>query len=103
VPNRAPQVISNRERLAFIFRKAAQINKLRIHDPIFGPFGLMHQIGSVEYSCTRRFRAKLAQWLRTIRLIWPECPARISADGLYLVVNHAISVHPVKCPAGATV
>ena len=49
--------------------------------PIFGPFGLVRQIGSVEYSCARRFRAKLEQWLRTIRLIWPECPARIAADG----------------------
>lgn len=31
------------------------------HVPIFGSFGLMQQIGSVEYSCARRFRAKLAQ------------------------------------------
>ena len=60
--------------------------------PIFGPFGLIRQIGSVEYSCARRFRAKLEQWLRTIRLIWPECPARIAADGRYLVVGHALSV-----------
>src|SRR5437899_2544278 len=34
--------------------------------PIFGPVGLLQQIGSVEYSCARRFRAKLEQWLRTI-------------------------------------
>src|SRR2546422_9854246 len=60
--------------------------------PIFGPFGLIRQIGSVEYSCARRFRAKLEQWLGTIRLIWPECPARIAADGRYLVVGHALSV-----------
>src|SRR5205823_5470564 len=65
--------------------------------PIFGPVGLLQQIGSVEYSCSRRFRGKPEQWLRTIRLIWPECPARISADGRYIVVNHAISVHPAKC------
>jgi len=64
--------------------------------PIFGRCGLMQQIGSVEYACARRFRAKLAQWLRTIRTIWPECPARISADGRYIVVEHAISVHPAK-------
>jgi hypothetical protein len=60
--------------------------------PIFGPLGLIRQIGSVEYSCDRRFRAKLEQWLRTIRLVWPECPARVAADGRYLVVGHAISV-----------
>jgi hypothetical protein len=66
------------------------------HVPIFGCCGLMQQIGSVEYVCARRFRAKLAQWLRTIRLIWPECPARISADGRYIVIEHATSVHPAK-------
>jgi hypothetical protein len=66
------------------------------HVPIFGRCSLMQQIGSVEYACARRFRAKLAEWLRTIRLIWPECPARISADGRYIVVDHAISVHPAK-------
>ena len=60
--------------------------------PIFGPFGLVRQIGSVEYSCERRFRAKLGQWLRTIRVIWPECPARIAADGRYLVVGHGTSI-----------
>jgi hypothetical protein len=70
------------------------------HVPIFGRCGLMRQIGSVEYACARRFRAKLVQWLRTIRLIWPECPARISADGRYIVVKHGISVHPAK-PADA--
>ena len=47
--------------------------------PIFGPFGLIRQIGSVEYSCPRRFRAKLNQWLRAVRLMWPECPARVAA------------------------
>jgi hypothetical protein len=68
--------------------------------PIFGPFGLIQQIGSTEYSCARRFKAKLSQWLRTIRLIWPECPARISADGRYIVVSHALSVHATACRPG---
>ena len=36
--------------------------------PLFGTFGLAQQLGSVEYSRPRRFRAKLAQWLDTIRL-----------------------------------
>jgi hypothetical protein len=31
--------------------------------------------------------AKLGQWLRTIRVIWPECPARIALDGRYLIVR----------------
>ena len=32
--------------------------------PIFGPYGLVAQIRSVEYSRQRRFTAKLEQWLR---------------------------------------
>lgn len=57
--------------------------------PIFGPFGLANQIGSVEYSRERRFIAMLESWLRTIRGMWPECPARISSDRKYLVLTSA--------------
>jgi hypothetical protein len=60
--------------------------------PIFGEFGLANQLGSVEYSRPRRFRAMLEQWLATIRAIWPECPARVSADGERLTVAHAEAV-----------
>ena len=35
--------------------------------PIFGQFGLVAQLGSVEYSRPRRFRGMLEQWLRVIR------------------------------------
>ena len=37
--------------------------------PIFGPFGLVQQLGAVEYARPRKFREKLLQWLRTIRLV----------------------------------
>jgi hypothetical protein len=57
--------------------------------PIFGPSGLVSQIGSVEYSRPRRFRTKLDTWLDAIRVIWPGCPAQISNDGGYLVVSRA--------------
>jgi hypothetical protein len=60
--------------------------------PIFGDFGLVQQIGTTEYTRPRRFRQKLDQWLGTIRLLWPECPATISSDGLYLVIDHATAV-----------
>jgi hypothetical protein len=57
-----------------------------------GPFALVRQIGSVEYSCERWFRAKLGQWLRTIRVIWLECPARIALDGRYFIVRHGTPI-----------
>jgi hypothetical protein len=42
--------------------------------PIFGEVGLANQLGCVEYSRPRRFRAMLEQWLTTIRAIWPDLP-----------------------------
>jgi hypothetical protein len=58
--------------------------------PIFGPSGLVTQLGSVEYTRERRFVAKLEQWLGTIRVMWPECPTRI--ENGKLLVDHAVGV-----------
>jgi hypothetical protein len=60
--------------------------------PLLGPAGLASQIASVQYSRPRRFREKLDEWLDTIRILWPECPARISSDGMSLIVNQASAV-----------
>jgi hypothetical protein len=68
------------------------ISKREERIPIFGPFGLAQQLGSVEYSRPRRFRVKLGQWLNTIRVLWPECPARITADGQTLSVDAGSAV-----------
>jgi hypothetical protein len=59
-------------------------------------FGLAHQIGTVEYSRSRRFRAMLEQWLAGIRVIWPECPARISPDGQSILVAQGTSILPTE-------
>jgi Plasmid encoded RepA protein len=60
--------------------------------PIFGPYGLAQQLGSIEYSRPRRFRVKLEQWLDTIRSLWPGCPAHITAEGDYLRIKPAAAV-----------
>ncbi len=60
--------------------------------PIFGDFGLANQLGCVEYSRPRRFRAMLEQWLETIRAIWPQCPARIVSNGQSIEVRNATAV-----------
>ncbi len=62
--------------------------------PLFGPFGLTMQLGCVEYSRPSRFTAMLAQWLRTIRALWPECPAVISRDGKSLRLGCSYAVAP---------
>ncbi len=59
--------------------------------PIFGPYGVVSQIGSVEYSRERRFAAKLEQWLRAIRAMWPDCPARL-VGGRTLAIDHAVGI-----------
>src|SRR5262249_29149488 len=50
---------------------------------------------AVEYARPRKFREKLHQWLKTIRLVWPECPAQITAEGETLSINPAKSIHSV--------
>jgi hypothetical protein len=64
--------------------------------PLLGSFGLAMQIGSVEYARPRRFREKLEQWLDSIRVLWPDCPAHISPDGSSLQINRAQAVKAVQ-------
>ncbi len=64
--------------------------------PLFGEFGLAHQIGAVEYSRPRRFRAMLEQWLASIHTIWPKCPARISPDGQSILIAQGTSIVPAE-------
>jgi hypothetical protein len=60
--------------------------------PIFGEFGLANQLGCVEYSRPRRFRAMLEQWLDTIRAIWPECPARLVPNCQSIEIRNAAAI-----------
>jgi hypothetical protein len=61
--------------------------------PLFGPFGLVKQLGSTEYKRERRFREKLEKWLQRILAVWPECPAAIIRDGQALRIAHAAAIH----------
>ena len=54
--------------------------------PLLGAFGLANQLGSVEYARPRKFRERLEGWLRLVRSLWPECPARIGDNGRSMVV-----------------
>lgn len=61
--------------------------------PIFGDYGLAAQLGNVEYARPGRFREKLEEWLKTIRAMWPECPAKVNASGTHMSVKPAFAVH----------
>ncbi len=68
--------------------------------PIFGPLGLVAQLGSVEYSRPRRFRGMLEQWLKVIRVMWPACPAKVSSDGRRLLIDHAPAIASSQMKSG---
>jgi hypothetical protein len=60
--------------------------------PLFGEFGLVSQLGSGEYRRPRKFRECLENWLGLVKALWPPCPARISADGMRLIVAPAAAL-----------
>jgi hypothetical protein len=60
--------------------------------PLFGEFGLVRQLGSGEYRRPRKFRERLENWLGLVKALWPSCPARISADGMRLIVAPAAAI-----------
>jgi hypothetical protein len=55
--------------------------------PLFGEFGLVRQLGVAEYNRPRKFRERLEEWLDLVKVMWPECPARLSEDGDRLVLK----------------
>ncbi len=64
--------------------------------PLFGAYGLTAQLGSVEYSRPRRFRAMLEQWLEQVAAVWPECTAQLVDRGQYLRITPATAVRPSR-------
>jgi hypothetical protein len=89
--------------------KSWTLNGQSTRIPIFGANGLSHQLGTVQYSVDRLFRHKINQWLRHVKALWPECPAQVSQDGQFLVVNssrksaalHPLQTHTARCSAPA--
>ena len=81
--------------------KSWTVNGQPARIPIFGANGLGHQLGTTEYSVDRTFKHKIAQWLKHVKVLWPECPAQISQDGRFVVVQssrRSAAVRPVERP-----
>jgi hypothetical protein len=78
--------------------KSWTVNGHPVRIPLFGANGLCNQLGTVQYSVDRFFRHKIAQWLRQVKALWPECPAALSEHGHRLVVRSSkksTAIHPV--------
>jgi hypothetical protein len=61
--------------------------------PLFGPEGLVSQLGISEHLRERDFRRQIVQWLRVIRQLWPHCPANVDEGGGGLVIR-PVKSHP---------
>jgi hypothetical protein len=67
--------------------------------PLFSQWGLANQLGAQEYSRDRFFRRKINFWLRQVKALWPECPARVSSDGNYLQIPPSNGRSAVRPPS----
>ena len=83
--------------------KSWTVNGQPVRIPMFGPNGLSQQLGTAQYSVDRLFRHKIGHWLRHVKLLWPECPAQVSHDGRFLIVQSSrksAALHPREAQAG---
>ena len=55
--------------------------------PLFGSNGLTTQVGVGDYTRERNFRKRVREWLKVVRVYWPECPAQFAENGLALLVG----------------
>lgn len=59
--------------------------------PLFGPDGLISQLGNSAKLRNRDFRRQIVQWLKVIRQLWPECPASLTETGSCVLIKPAKS------------
>jgi hypothetical protein len=57
--------------------------------PLFGPEGLVSQLGISEKLRQRDFRRQILQWLKVIRQLWPDCPVSVAETGTCLILKRA--------------
>jgi hypothetical protein len=55
--------------------------------PLFSAGGLRDQLGCRIHPEDRFLRRKINRWLHVIHAHWPQCPAKISADGQSLIIG----------------
>src|SRR6516165_6412308 len=60
--------------------------------PLFGLTGLVSQLGISEKTGVRDFKKHVRRWLKRIKVLWLECPAQLSTDGMALILAHAQAI-----------
>jgi hypothetical protein len=55
--------------------------------PLFGPEGLVSQLGISDKLRERDFRRQVTHWLEIIQQLWPDCPATLVESGTCLILK----------------
>ncbi len=63
--------------------------KMLVNIPLFGPEGLISQLGNSENLRERDFRRQIARWLQITRQLWPDCAATLAESGESLMLQPA--------------
>jgi hypothetical protein len=58
-----------------------------VNIPLFGPEGLVSQLGNSENLRERDFRRQIARWLQITCRLWPECAATLAENGSSLILQ----------------
>ncbi len=66
--------------------------------PLFGEAGLVHQLGTPDYTRERRFRQRVGQWVRIVRALWPQCPALLAPDKEHLLIRPSRAIQGRDSP-----
>jgi hypothetical protein len=67
--------------------------KAPVSIPLFGPEGLISQLGISDKLRERDFRRQVGHWLNIIHQLWPDCPASLAKDGGSLLLR-PIKIRP---------
>jgi hypothetical protein len=55
--------------------------------PLFGPEGLVSQLGISENLRERDFRRQILQWLKVVQQLWSDCPVMLAETGSCLLIK----------------
>jgi hypothetical protein len=72
--------------------------KGNVYIPLFGPGGLVQQLGLSNNLRDRDFRRQIKRWLRIVDQLWPESPARLGENSEALIVTRCQSQQNSQSP-----
>lgn len=81
----------------WLVRKSWSLRDRTARIPLLGAGGLTDQLGNSPYAVERTFPLTVLRWRRTVKALWPDCPAVISEEGQTLIVRSSVKSFAI-CP-----